>query len=95
VRATELDSPILAALGRVPIDPKVPYHSIIPLIFGVTGTDGVVLYNSSHLNGAASELIVAGNHSSQQKPEVTRELRRILLEHVGSLGTGSGPAQVE
>jgi pimeloyl-ACP methyl ester carboxylesterase len=89
------DSPILAALDRVPIDPKVPYHSIILLIFGVTGTDGVVLYNSSHLNDAASELIVAGNHSSQQKPEVTRELRRILLEHVGSLGTDAGPAPVE
>ncbi|SIO58367.1 Chlorophyllase [Singulisphaera sp. GP187] len=85
------DSPVLAALDRVPIDPNVPYHSIIPQILKVSGTDGVVLYNSSHLNGAASELIVSGNHSSQQKPEVTQELRRILLEHLGSVGSASGP----
>lgn len=87
----QTDSPVLAALDRIPIDAKVPYHSIIPLIFGVTGTDGVVLYNSSHLDGATSELVVPGNHSSQQKPEVTRELRRILLEHLGSLGSAPGP----
>ena len=28
------DSPILAALDRIPIDRGVPYHSIIPLIGG-------------------------------------------------------------
>jgi len=79
-----MDSPVLAALNRIPIKSEVRYHSIIPQLFGVPGTDGVVLYNSSHLDGATSELIVKGNHSSQQKPEVTRELRRILLEHVGA-----------
>ncbi|AGA27656.1 lysophospholipase [Singulisphaera acidiphila DSM 18658] len=87
----QTDSPVLATLDRVPIAPNVPYHSIIPQILKVSGTDGVVLYNSSHLDGAASELIVEGNHSSQQKPEVTQELRRILLEHVGSIEAGSGP----
>ncbi|WP_406694982.1 alpha/beta fold hydrolase [Singulisphaera sp. Ch08] len=88
-----VDSPVLATLDRIPIDPNVPYHSIIPQILKVSGTDGVVLYNSSHVDGAASELIVAGNHSSQQKPEVTQELRRILLEHVENLDAGSRPAR--
>jgi pimeloyl-ACP methyl ester carboxylesterase len=76
------DSPILAALDRIPIEPTVPYHSIIPLIGAVTDTDGVVEYRSSRVPGAVSELIVAGTHFSQQAPEVTRELRRILLDHV-------------
>jgi pimeloyl-ACP methyl ester carboxylesterase len=75
------NSPILAALDRIPIDPKVPYHSIIPLIGAVTNTDGVVEYRSSHVERARSELIVAGTHLSQEAPEVTRELRRILLDH--------------
>ena len=61
---------------EIPIDPKVPYHSIIPLIGGVLPTDGVVEYRSSHLDGAESELIVAGTHFSQQHPDVTAELRR-------------------
>jgi pimeloyl-ACP methyl ester carboxylesterase len=82
------DSPILAALDRIPIDRTVPYHSIIPVIGGVTHSDGVVEYRSSHLDGAVSEQIVVGTHFSQEAPEVTRELRRILLEH---LGTGSRP----
>jgi pimeloyl-ACP methyl ester carboxylesterase len=84
------DSPILRALARVPIDATVPYHSIIPLIGGRAGlTDGVVAYNSSHLEGSASELVVAGTHASQQDPEVTRELRRILLEHLASTEVAS------
>src|SRR5262249_41622244 len=78
------DNPILAALDGIPIDPTVPCHSIIPLIGGVTNTDGVVEYRSSHLGGAAAERIVAGTHFSQESPEVTRELRRILLEHLAT-----------
>jgi hypothetical protein len=63
------DSPILAALDKTPIDPTVPYHSVIPLIGGVANTDGVVEYRSSHLHGAVSECIVAGTHLSQEAPE--------------------------
>jgi hypothetical protein len=76
------DSPILAALNRISIDPKVPYHSIIPLIGGVMDTDGVVEYRSSHLEGTVSERIIDGTHFCQSKPSVTHELRRILLEHL-------------
>jgi triacylglycerol esterase/lipase EstA (alpha/beta hydrolase family) len=76
------DSPILAALNRIPIQPNVPYHTIIPLIGGNSDTDGVVEYKSSHLDGARSERIVVGTHLSQQDPDVIRELERILREHL-------------
>jgi pimeloyl-ACP methyl ester carboxylesterase len=78
------DSPILVALDRIPIKPTVPYHSIIPLIPAVPDTDGVVEYRSSHVEGAVSEKIVAGTHLSQQAPEVTRELGRILMENLAA-----------
>jgi hypothetical protein len=80
------DSPILMTLDRVPIDPSVPYHSIIPQIGYGWKTDGVVQYHSSHLGGAVSEQIVSGTHFDQEKPEVTHELRRILLEHLAAAG---------
>ena len=78
------DSAILAALDRIPIQPSVRFHSIIPLIGGTADTDGVVEYRSSHLEGAASERIVAGTHVSQQEPAVTAELDRILREHLAA-----------
>lgn len=78
------DSPILKALNEIPIDPRVPYHSIIPQIGGVLPTDGVVEYKSSHIEGAESELIVPGVHSSQQDPDVTAEIRRILKLHLAT-----------
>ncbi len=85
ISSLRTDSPILAALDRIPINPSVPYHSIIPLLMRDADTDGVVDYVSSHLEGAESEKIVAGDHSSQETPEVTNEIRRILLEHLRGL----------
>jgi len=85
------DSPILATLDRIGIHQSVPYHSIIPLIDGVLNTDGVVEYSSSHLDGAKSELIVPGTHSSQEHPDVTRELYHILQVH---LAATEGPTPV-
>jgi hypothetical protein len=82
INSLRTDSPILAALDRIPIEASVPYHSIIPLLGPKADSDGVVPYRSSHLNGAESEKIVTGDHSSQESPEVTREIRRILLEHL-------------
>ena len=85
ISSLRTDSPILAALDRIPINPSVPYHSIIPLLMRERAdTDGVVDYVSSHLEGAESEKIVAGDHSSQETPEVTSEIKRILLEHLGA-----------
>jgi pimeloyl-ACP methyl ester carboxylesterase len=80
--------PVLRAIDRAGIDPSVPYHSVIPQL-GLDGidlpTDGVVPYWSSHLDGAESETITRGFHTSQDSPEVTAELKRILREHLAAI----------
>jgi hypothetical protein len=45
------------------------------------GTDGLVPYSSSHLEGVASELLVHGLHICVAHPAVIAEVRRILMEH--------------
>jgi hypothetical protein len=70
----------------------IPYHSIIMKIGTAEhhlDTDGVVPYESAHLPGAQSEVIIPGFHTDIGKREVTEELRRILFEH---LETGNAPA---
>jgi hypothetical protein len=67
----------------------VRYHSIIPLIGGTADTDGVVEYRSSHLEGAASELVFAGTHISQQEPPVIRELDRVLRDHLAAVSSSA------
>lgn len=81
------DNRILAALRELPFVKGIPYHSIVGNIEQadtVGGTDGIVPYWSSHLDGAASELVVKSNHSVQQNPLAIQEVRRILLEHLKS-----------
>jgi len=70
-----------------PIAPGVTAHSIIAVLGEgpVTGkTDGVVAYESAHLDGVASEKIVRSPHSCQAEPDTILEVRRILREHVVS-----------
>ena len=68
--------------------PEIPYHSIIGNITAPVpgGSDGVVAYRSSHLDGAASELVVKSGHSVQQNALAIQEIRRILLEHLRAIG---------
>jgi hypothetical protein len=75
--------PVLRATDRAGIDPGVPYHSIIPQLYvGPVRlpTDGVVPYWSSHIDGAASETITPGFHTSEGSRPVTAEIKRILCE---------------
>ncbi|HWL53687.1 MAG TPA: alpha/beta fold hydrolase [Chthoniobacteraceae bacterium] len=73
-------NPTLVALSKLPIEAR--YNSII----GDRGrggdlsktSDGIVPYWSSHLEGADSELIVPGSHSSSELPQTVDELKRIL-----------------
>jgi pimeloyl-ACP methyl ester carboxylesterase len=70
-----------------PIAPGVIAHSIIAVLGEgpVTGkTDGVVAYESAHLDGVASEKIVRAPHSCQGEPDTILEVRRILREHVAN-----------
>jgi pimeloyl-ACP methyl ester carboxylesterase len=80
--------PVLTATAELPIDPAVPYHSIMPQIGTENfqlATDGIVKYRSSHIDGADSELIVPGSHTSTDTPRVANEIRRILLEHLAAV----------
>lgn len=72
----------LRLADTMPIAPAVEYHSIIgnntpgrPL---EDSNDGVVPYRSAHLDGAASEKVIASWHDVQETPEAILELRRIL-----------------
>ena len=81
------DDTMLNFLGKLKMAPGVPFHSIIGNIKaqGIPGgSDGVVPYSSSHLDGAASEVVVKSGHSVQQNELALQEVRRILLLHVGS-----------
>ena len=74
-------------LSATPIDPRIHAHSIIAALGSgpLTGrTDGVVAYESAHLEGVESELVVQSGHSAQGNPEVIEEVRRILHEHIGA-----------
>ena len=78
--------PFVRALIDLPIDPSIPAHSIIAVLGDgpVTGkTDGVVAYESAHIEGVESEKVVRSGHSTQGEPQTIEEVRRILRLHLG------------
>jgi pimeloyl-ACP methyl ester carboxylesterase len=80
----EWGSSILMALSELALAADVESHSIIadrhdPPRAG--GGDGLVSYESAHLDGVASESLVSSGHLCQAHPAVIREVRRILAEH--------------
>jgi hypothetical protein len=42
----------------------------------------VVSYQSAHIPGVASELVVHSTHSSQDHPAAIEEIRRILIDNL-------------
>ena len=72
--------PMLIALARLPIG--VPFHSIMGEKHNGAGSEGVVRYASSHLDGANSELIVRSGHNAFNNPEARGEVIRVLREEV-------------
>lgn len=50
-------------------------------------SDGIVPYQSAHLDNAVSEKVLTGNHSVQTSPQAVLELRRILHEQLKELDT--------
>ena len=80
-------SEVINAMAELPYDPEVTYHSIIGNEdeAGIAdGSDGLVPYESAHLEDAETELIVKSDHSVHQKAHAIREVRRILLEHLNA-----------
>jgi pimeloyl-ACP methyl ester carboxylesterase len=78
------DNSFVKALAATPIAPDVHAHSIIGVKTGPKeeGTDGVVSYQSAHLDDVESELVVKSGHSSQSNPDVVSEVHRILIDHL-------------
>lgn len=86
IEELRFDNPLLVTLGHLPRRQGVPVHSIIgrkdPLTPVETSSDGVVPYESSHIDWAESEVVVTGGHMCQDLPDTIREIRRILLLHL-------------
>jgi pimeloyl-ACP methyl ester carboxylesterase len=81
-------SPLSTALATIPISPSVAANSIIAVLGNgpiQTGNDGVVTYQSAHLEGVESELVVRSGHSVQGDPRTVAEVRRILLLHLAEV----------
>jgi pimeloyl-ACP methyl ester carboxylesterase len=77
-------SPLITGLADIPVAPGIPVHSIVAVRGDgpvEEGSDGVVRYESAHIEGVASELIVRSGHSVQANPHTVLEVRRILLLH--------------
>ncbi|MFI5217581.1 MAG: esterase/lipase family protein [Candidatus Limnocylindria bacterium] len=75
----------IETLAAIPVSPGVASHSIIAVLGDgpfEEGDDGVVEYQSAHLDDTESELIVRDAHSCQSNPHTIEEVRRILLEHL-------------
>ncbi len=80
-------NPMLIALSQIPVE--VPYHSIMgQQHWGAkeTGSDGVVPYWSSHLDGAESELVVRSGHQVIKNDDAIREVIRILHQDMQTSG---------
>ena len=79
------DDPFIQEVASWSLPDALPIHSIIgnEERAGIAGgTDGVVAYESSHLEGVQSELIVESGHNVQEHPATINELRRILHLHL-------------
>jgi pimeloyl-ACP methyl ester carboxylesterase len=80
-------------LAASPLAPGVIAHSIIAVQGEgpfASGNDGVVAYESAHLDGVASEIVVRSSHSTQSEPDTIQELRRILRVHVAGTADKRG-----
>ena len=77
--------PFIKTLAAIPVAEGVAVHSIIPVLGNgsiTSGDDGIVKYESAHIEGVESELVVRFGHSVQGHPQAIEEIRRILLEHL-------------
>jgi len=78
--------PFVRLSSGLPMNPRVRFHSIIgndtPGVALALSSDGIVPYESAHLDGAASELVIPSQHSVQENPLAILEIRRILKEQL-------------
>ncbi len=77
-------NPFLQTLASIPLADGVIAHSIIAVQGDgppEKGNDGVVAYESAHIDGVESEKVVRSGHSTQSNPHTIEEVKRILIEH--------------
>jgi hypothetical protein len=89
------ESDMLKTMNSIPMSSDVPYHSIIASKnkhLGPGGWDGMVAYESAHLEGAESEIVVASEHFVQDHPLAIAEVKRILLKHTAQQSRDSNGA---
>ena len=74
------------ATNAIPLRSDIPYHSIIgtrmDTAVGAGTSDGIVPYESSHLDFAVSEKLVPSGHGAHTHPLAITEVKRILYEHL-------------
>jgi pimeloyl-ACP methyl ester carboxylesterase len=83
------ESPVIPVLLQSRVAPRTRHHNIVGLVAeeGImgslaAGSDGVVSYDSAHLDEVASEITVEADHMGVHRhPRSILEVRRILLEH--------------
>jgi pimeloyl-ACP methyl ester carboxylesterase len=86
-------SPVFPAMIEARRAPWVKYYGIVGLvpeqgIFGklAAGSDGVVPYDSAHMDDVESELKVPADHSTvHSHPRAVLEVRRILKDHLDEM----------
>lgn len=98
------DAPTLQVLSHRPRPPRVHYHSVVGVIknnniyqevrdvlnWDDAPGDGVVRYDSAHLDDAESEVIVKADHMKvHHHPNAVQEVRRILYLHLKKSDAGN------
>jgi hypothetical protein len=81
-------NPGLLAMSEIPVRPPIKAHSIVAVKGDGDhrqGRDGLVSYDSAHVDYAESEFIVRSFHTCLEEPDTIEEVRRILHEHLKEL----------
>lgn len=92
------DSPVFPTMLQSPHLPKVHYHNIVGVVpednvLGkvISRGDGIVKFESAHLDSVASEVVVPEDHIKiHLHPRAILEVQRVLLEHLGQLRANYG-----
>ncbi len=78
-----VNSPFIKFSQKLPYSERVKMYSIIGDLGGPEDpqrTDGIVTYNSSHLENASDEVIIKSDHHSINVPNCAMEIKKFLLE---------------
>jgi len=84
VQVLSSENPVLRAMSGLPFAPQVKVNSIVGVrekSLGPNSGDGVVTYDSAHLDDAETEFKVLSGHAVNRHPEAVAEVLRILRRH--------------